>query len=410
MGMRLVVIVAMLAFCAKIFLAVHTYGTNDMLFYEAYWKKSIEPDGGAGLYRDGIELRQNGRVYRHEHYMNPPFVIHWMRLAGWCADRTNLGFQFWMRLPSIVADAGILILCWFLVRPASARTLFAFALLALSPVSILVSGFHGSTDSVMILFVLATLWLLEKGSHFPLAGLAMGMSLNVKIWPVILIPAILAWVPCWRRRAVFSGCCVLAFAIGSTPFLWQAPGLVWERVFGYGSVYGVWGLSRLMSWISAATGVDLFNEFFRFAGPYMVAGGMALLGLWMARRFPRSPLVMRLGLVACLFLVLTPGFGLQYLAWVAPWGVLLGPEALLLVQFAGTLFLVSVYNYWSDTFPWYLANSLVKGTWRHATIFYEILCWGSILVLALLFQAAVRRGELPTGTAPQRKIPKRRPA
>jgi hypothetical protein len=405
---RIVVLAAILSFCLKVFLASNTYGTNDMLFYEAYWKKSLEADGGAGLYRDGIELQQDGRVYRHEHYMNPPFVIHGMRLAGWFANKTNLPFAFWMRLPSIGADAGILILFWFLAPPSSVRACLAFAVLALSPVSILISGFHGSTDSVMILFVLLSVWLLEKKNSVALAGLALGMSLNVKIWPVILIPAILAWLPSLRSRASFAGFGAAAFAAGSMPFLWQAPGLIFERLLGYSSIFGVWGVGRFLSWLSSATGFSLFNDAFRSGGRYLAVGALASLGVWIARRYPRTPLAVRLGLLSSLFLVLTPGFGVQYLAWVAPWAVLLGPEALLLFQFAGTVFLVSVYNFWSGAFPWYLANSLVKGTWKQGTIFYELLCWVSILVMTLLFHQMNRTGANPPHATPQKPSPKSR--
>ena len=73
----LVVACLLLAAGIKLVFAYRTVGTNDVLFYRAYWIKSTEPGGGIELYRDGINLYDGrGVPYRREPYMNPPFVIH----------------------------------------------------------------------------------------------------------------------------------------------------------------------------------------------------------------------------------------------------------------------------------------------------------------------------------------------
>ena len=43
-------------------------------------------------------------------------------------------------------------------------------LLAVAPPSILISGFHGNTDPVMILFVLLSMYLLDRKDYPAFAG------------------------------------------------------------------------------------------------------------------------------------------------------------------------------------------------------------------------------------------------
>lgn len=375
----------------KLTFAYKTIGSNDVLFYRAYWIKSVEPGGGVELYRDGIKLHDSrGVPYRHENYANPPFVIHLLRVCGWLARVTVLEFPFWLRVPAILADIGIVLLLWGLLRPATQTAWLALAFVAASPVSILVSGFHGSTDSVVVFFLMLAVWIYQRTGNPMLAGIAFGMSVNMKVWPGMFVPAILAFLPTWHQRFRFTVAAGITFLFGSMPFLLMEPELVLRRVFGYPSVYGNWGLSRLFSYISQLIGFPALSNWFEAAGRFIVLGAVAWLGIWLQRRAPRTPLAVRIGLISGLFLSITPGFGVQYLAWVAPWGILAGAEALALFGFSGGVFLYSVYNYWSNG-TWQEANSLIVAPWPGTTIFYELLCWASVILLAHSIWSTVPR-------------------
>lgn len=401
---------AVLAFFCKLLLAWHSFGTNDMLFFQNYWRKSLQPGGGIGLYREGIDLVEGGRVWWHEEYMHPPFVIHLLRLVGWFSQNSGLAFPFLMRLPSLLADAGIVYLLWTLLRPQNWSQALALALVAASPVSALVSGFHGNTDALVVFFLLLSLkWAAHKES--PLwAGAAFGMSVNIKVWPLLLAPAVLAWLKDWRGRFAFSCGSAATVLLGATPFLWQDPALIIRRVLGYSSLHGIWGLSRMLNWLEAATGWGLPNAVFRATGKYLVAAMLAWIGIWLARRAPLSPLPVRIGFLAALFLVVTPGFGPQYLAWVAPWGAFAGPQVLLLFNFSGLLFLYSVYSYWGGAFPWHFANSLSQGTWTGMTIFYEVLVWSAIAALAFVLWRQLQRAWGSPQQATPPAVSSRRPS
>jgi hypothetical protein len=369
----------------KLIFAYKTVGTNDLLFYQASWRKSIEPAGGIGLYRDGVaHIDRRGNQYYHEHYMNPPFVIHLLRACGYLATDVAFHFPFWLRAPSILADAGILFLLWKMVRPASPRAWLALIVAALSPVTFMISGFHGSTDSVVVFFLMLSVWLLRKPDRALAAGLAFGMSLNIKIWPAMLAPALLVWLPSWKERIRFSLASGAVLLIGSMPFLAQDPELVIRRLLGYPSVYGQWGTSRIVSVVAAWGNWNAASKLFESYGRFLMLAAVAGLGIWLQRRRQGSSIELRIALLTGVFLSLTPGFGVQYLAWLAPWVVLVGVEAVMAFSFAGGVFLYVVYNYWSMG-QWVVADSYQRDPWSGVTILYELLCWLTVLLITWCF-------------------------
>src|SRR5581483_7561229 len=91
--------------------------------------------GGVGLYRS-VEI-----------FNHPPFMVHVLRLLGWIASATRLPFPLVLRLPGIAADAASV---WMVARLLGPRpSPVRLIALALSPVALMISGFHGNTDPVM---------------------------------------------------------------------------------------------------------------------------------------------------------------------------------------------------------------------------------------------------------------------
>ena len=112
---------------------------------------------------------------------------------------------------------------------------------------------------------------------------------------------------------------------------------------------------------------------------------LALTGLavWLNWRSPRLSLFVQCGLTFFAFLVLSPAFGVQYLAWLVPWVVTLGAWPTLLLYTTTGLFLFQVYTRWAGGFPWHLA--WYTGWDRPELIAAELICWASILCCTFLF-------------------------
>src|SRR5262249_31903257 len=143
--------------------------------------------------------------------------------------------NFWIRLPAILADLGsaCILVRLFEDRLDDLKLRATLYLAVLAPVSVFVSGFHRNNDPAMIFFVLLSVFLLERSAPAWLAGLAMGMAVNVKIVPLVFWPAIFLWLPGLRRRAEYFGAAILAVVLASSPILFQEPTLLARKVLGY---------------------------------------------------------------------------------------------------------------------------------------------------------------------------------
>lgn len=372
-----------LGFAIKLLLARKTYGTNDVYSYQqfAFWSRYL-----------GVDLYHIDPLFNH-----PPSMIHVLQFMDWLSRTTGFSFSFWLRLPAILADAANLWLVWKLLgERVRERSIFlALLLLAVAPTLILVSGFHGNTDSLVMFFVLLSVYLIEKDASVWAAGAALGLAHCVKIYPLIAAPAIVLNLLGWPRRIRFCAAAGAVVLIGWSPFLFQDPHAVLGQVFGYRSAYGMWGIAYILDQLAAmAPRVTPVNAAFQHFGAYL-ALGLVLLASWkLSRAKPRPQLFSQVGFAFLLFLTISSGFGVQYLAWMAPWVVEQGWLAAALFYATSGVFLFQVYNLWAEGLPWYLANSYNLGTFVGYCDYAQLICWISLLVV--LWLAAKRLFPMPS--------------
>src|SRR5215212_726857 len=127
---RPLIIALGIATLVKLGLAVATVGTNDVVTWRAFADNAMLC-GGCVYNLPG----PYGDPFNH-----PPFIIHFLKLIG---ASSAVWFPLWLRLPAVLADVGTVLLATKLIPGISIRLT---VVLALNPVSILISGFHGNTD------------------------------------------------------------------------------------------------------------------------------------------------------------------------------------------------------------------------------------------------------------------------
>jgi hypothetical protein len=351
-----------------------------------YWQEflaTMREVGGVGVYR------------QIDWFNHPPFMLHALDAMDRLSHATGIPFPFWLRLPAILADVGSVAAVAGLVaklppgwRVDHPRT--ALAILAAAPVLVAISGFHGNTDPAMIFFVVLAVYLLDGAGIPLLAGAAFGMALNVKVVPLIFIPTLFLYMPSmWRRLQFFVAAGVVVLA-GSLPYVREDPQVIARNVLGYGSFYGYWGLARILSTVAPASWL---NVTFEAKGRFLALGLVALAGVAMNLRAVRqpAPLFLQCGLVAFLFMAFSPGFGIQYLAWLAPWVVGYGLHATAAYHAAAGLFALEVYTYWSKGFPWQFADAreFVPEWWSPPIVAAELVCWASVVVILCVMAGRV---------------------
>lgn len=390
---RAVLAVAVAAAAIKLVLASRTYGTNDVRTFW-YFLQEYRGSGAKVLYQ------------MDEDFNHPPFILHWLTVLRWIWLATGLRPWFLIRLPSILADLGSVWLVARLVSPRLGEPAVRYLLLlvAAAPASILISGFHGNNDPVMIFFVLLSLYLIGRPAPDWLSGAAMGMAVNIKVVPLVFWPAVLLWLPSWRRRFEYFGAAVLTVVLASTPLIFQEPALLARKVLGYGSSYGLWGFSRILT---SSPELEPLSKLFESQGRWLLAAVLIGLSVWMNRRPERPPLVRQIGVLTFAFLAVSPGFGVQYLAWLVPWIAFLEAGAGAWAATAWTLtsgaFLVLVYtywcqgvkmedgdanwlgaNFWTRGLPWSYADANAMCAWWGRIVPVEIACWISVVAVLVV--------------------------
>ncbi|MDQ6654393.1 MAG: glycosyltransferase 87 family protein [Verrucomicrobiota bacterium] len=350
---RWIIAAAALALVLKCTIALNTSGTNDVYFFRHF---------GQAIAEQGLEW-----TYRYQPMFNhPPLVAYALRglytLSNIPSLRDNgISFPFLLRLPGIVADFAVMLLLLGLRErlklPAS-----SLLLLALSPVSLMVSGFHGNTDPVLVLCIVGAAYLAVLGRPL-LCGLTLALACDVKIIPLLLLPAFLFF---WfRRQHTFRFVVAFAAALLITwiqPLL-TCPAAFARNVLGYGSYWGLWGVTywfRLTGWsgfgVLGYTGLP-WSETVVMTVMKCVILVAAVWLAWRAGRMDGRQLFIVIGCTWLVFFVFAPGIGPQYLVWLMPFLLVFAPVRFATVTLASTCFLFVFYNTIAAGLPWNLAIS-----------------------------------------------------
>src|SRR4030095_572566 len=169
-----ILVLALVAFTLKLTVAYNTLGTNDAVFFYGFAKV---------LSQHGLEW-----TYQHSRYFNhPPLTAYYLQgiyaltEQRWCQD-LGVHFPFLLRLPGITADFLVVLVLLRMTKTDLHIPIWALALFALSPVSIMVSGFHGNTDPVMVLLLVCAAWVCLRNRAI-LAGLFFAIRFQIKIVP-----------------------------------------------------------------------------------------------------------------------------------------------------------------------------------------------------------------------------------
>jgi Glycosyltransferase family 87 len=348
-----VIAAALVAAALKLCIALNTEGTNDVVFF----------------YQFANDLAQHGLewTYRHQPKFNhPPLVSYFLR--GICSlgyiralQENGLKFPFLLRFPGIIADF-VVVLLMLRLRKQWALPTGSLLLLALSPVSIMVSGFHGNTDSVLVLFVVLAAYLCARNQP-TWCGVVLALSCGIKIVPVLLLPVFFwFWYSRQRTLRFLFPFTVTVIAISIQPLL-SFPLPFARNVFAYGGYWGLWGITywlRLTGW-SQFVVIDYYDA---PLGENIVSNALkliiiaaALVIAWRRRNTDSCGLFGSIAYVWLVFFAFAPGVGPQYLVWLMPFLLVLPPAVFAYVTAACSLFIFFFYNTIAAGLPWNLAAS-----------------------------------------------------
>ena len=338
------------------------------------------PDGGlfrAARFRD-VHLYQgfadaifDGRVPYRDFFMEyPPGALAvFLPPAAFGTGHYNAGFKVLMAL---CGAATLVLVALLLVRlgASTVRLWSALLLLALSPAALGPISLN-TYDAWPALLTVAALAALLAGSG--VLGLALlGLAFAAKVYPLVLVPPalIFVWRTAGRDAAVRAGAAFVGVAVAViVPFLVLAPdGLVDSFRAQAGRALQVESLGG--SLLAAADHLGMYSATVvhrtGHAISYDLAGNLpqalgyvssvlqvlaVALVAWLYARGRDEParLVVAFAAAVAGFLAFTRFFSPQYLVWLVPFAVLLGPLEWVLTAAALVLAQIWFFHY-SDVF------------------------------------------------------------
>jgi hypothetical protein len=392
LGRQAVLIAAGLALIAKLLVAWNTFGTNDVLTFYIF---------GKSLANHGLEWTyQNSILFNHPpltaYYLRAIYSLHHLPFL----EASGITFPLLLRLPGIIADF-VVILVLLQIKENDPRLrlpTWALVIFALSPVSIMVSGYHGNTDPVMVMLLLFSVYFCTRNQPV-LSGLFFALSVQVKIVPLLFFPILLFF---WMQRRVLLRF-VVPLAVASAA-LWSEPlskfPLIFAKnVISYGSTWGIWGLSYLFR----LTGRPEFSRVSFFGlGPwqnfvvtgcklFIIVGVLTLA--WRRRKVEGHGIWDSMAYGWIIFFVFSPGVCTQYLVWLAPFILLLSPTFYTWFLGSSSIFAFAFYNTISNGLPWYkgVSTNVLNKIWAP----WSLLPWLVLIAgLIMLWRKAKRADPL----------------
>ncbi len=314
-------------------------------------------------------------------FNHPPLMAMWGSSAE-AFSRLGLGrFAFIFKQLPIALDVAAVALLAQRAAPGgrAASTRLAW-LYALNPATLLLSAYHGNTDVMLaVLMLAAALWSAEGRAQW--AGLALGFAVNVKLTPLVLLPILGAFHLRQKTLKPWLGAlavCALPFAV----LLLLQPGPFIKQVLLYNGQMDWWGvmyfLTTAMEAAAQSPALKAGGEFFaglangysQFAKALVLA--IAGLGAFLVTRPRGYDVVRACAFAVAMFLVLTPGFSVQYLAWPVP--LLFAVSTGLALRFAwlaGGMLATAYLFLWTGGFPMF---SHFHG-YPHVSAVFGVLAW-----------------------------------
>jgi hypothetical protein len=376
---------AMLALGLKLAIAFNTVGTNDVVSFYQF---------GRSLTQRGLEWTYANNIS----FNHPPVVAYYLRFIYWLNElpafqQNGITFPLLLRLPGIVADF-VVVMLLYRMRARFALPTWALVALALSPVSLMVAGFHGNTDPIMVMFLVCSACAAASGRP-ALCGLFLALSCQIKIVPLLLLPIFGCFWLARRKPLQF----LIPFGV-TMGLLWiqpllQFPSLLIKNVLSYGSFWGLWGITyglrmtgrpefSVIAYASLPTAQNVVVTFLK-----LLIIGCVIVIAWRRRYLGAKGLVDSLALAWIIFFVFSPAVAPQYMVWIAPFVLVLSPTLAAYLMVASSLFLFFFYHVISGGFPWYAAISTpdLVPSW----VPWSLLPWAAASgALILLWRNATR--------------------
>lgn len=371
-------VLAIVILVLKLFVSYNVYGTNDVMSWEQY----------------ASELKEVGTfdIYdKNPDYNHPPLISWFLLLINFIMAKTGLGFPFVFRFFAIFVDLVSLFVIWHMLKGRVKGYKMVVAICCINPVNFLISSYHGNTDTIMVFFILVAIYF-ALSDRIALAGLFFGLSICVKIVPLMLIPAFIFSLAGRKRKSLFVLFSMILPLAVFLPYLIHDSLVVFRNIFLYSSRQGIWGIGFILQWCYGFGRGHLLLQVLRwliirhlFYSKFIFL--ISLMILFTRPFLKKINLLEGIFMTFCLFFIVTPGFGVQYLSWLSYFAIMYSPILGIIYLALGELFLVRVYGYWGGWTPPYFADSrfCLLWPWVGFEAALGLILWAFIIFMFVKF-------------------------
>jgi hypothetical protein len=299
----------------RLYFVVYTSGTGDMDDWEDHAQQVLD----RGLI---------GYYHANAFANHPPFMSEVGSLILQTSAATHIPFRILFRALFALVDAGNALLL-FLLLPTHRSRFLVTACYWLSPAAILISSYHGNTDTAVAFFLLWSVWLATK-LRTVASGVAFGVGLWIKLPGMLALPALITFFRNWRHRSIFLAAAAIAALSSYLPALIQDYKIVWTNVFGYHGLIlqtatgtPLWGPSVLL--FSTVAPIEIWPEKFLRLTVFVLErswfiGIAAMLAIAWLRRNRHAPeqICATIAMAYVILLGFSDYWAFQYFAWSLP--------------------------------------------------------------------------------------------
>lgn len=218
-------------------------------------------------------------------------------------------------------------------------------LYAVNPISLLIIAFHGQFDIIPLTFILYSILLLPQKKYSQIMVL-LGLAVTAKTWPILFIVPFLKRIP--KKFWVLLCIPPLIFLLIYTMLFASTSFTAIARVLAvYQGVGGIWGFGKALSLVGA-------DKFMLIGYKMLFVAGIFIYSILQKRTQPIEELTE----ILFIFFTFTPGFGIQWLLWLAPF-LFLSKKPMILSLFV-PLFIALLLAYISWIYPHVIGESAVS--------------------------------------------------
>ena len=345
-----VLITAVFATAAKVYCAITTLGTEDVINYLRYGQI--------------IDLAGMARALSYPTFNLTPLAAEYPAVLVAMLEGNLKWFPLLLKLPGILASLGSVIAMLWLQRRIPKIPTYAIMLFAASPVSFMIDGFHGNIDSVMIFpLLLAACACAAERPSWLVCAFFLALASQVKVVALLTSP-VFAFYWFHRGRGLhFIAACGAAVILGWLPGLLASPLDFNRNVVGYGSIWGLWGITyflritgieafQMVHWIGLSDAQLRVSQILKLTIIVLV-----LMTAWKNRKGDASVLFTTIAFCWIAFFTLSPGMGMQYMVWFAPFVLVWNARWYTILTVVTSVTLFFFYQIGCGRLPWHHTES-----------------------------------------------------